>query len=199
MWLQALNAGQRLVTGETAERYAEDRDKLGVSLRIFDAPMSQPWQRPASDEDPYTVGLAELRSATTEADAIAHDAGVVSGFQRMFENMPDTRQDLKIFYSEEADRRTGRRRVLQTLNVNATGIEAVTGGDLLYYHLRPGGSLQVDEGPAHGPDQLVVLPIRLLSVTSYADGRGRWRQAARVRRGAGAEATQPPARGAHIS
>jgi hypothetical protein len=134
--LEALNSGQRIVTGAAAERYAEDRDKFGVAARIFDAAVSQPWSRPVNDDDPYTVGLASVRIEGMEADAIAHDAGVIHGFYRMFENMPNTRQDLKVFHSRDNDPLTGRPREMQTLNVNATGIEAATGGDLLYYHLK---------------------------------------------------------------
>ena len=49
-------------------------------------------------------------------------------------------------------------------------------GEMVYGHgearyvMRPGDALQLDgEGP-HGPAELVVLPIRFLSVTAYGDG-----------------------------
>lgn len=37
------------------------------------------------------------------------------------------------------------------------------------YTLRPGDALQFDGEGAHGPDELVALPIRFLSVTAYGD------------------------------
>jgi len=37
------------------------------------------------------------------------------------------------------------------------------------YTMRPGDSLQFDGEGAHGPDQLIELPIRFLSVTAYGD------------------------------
>lgn len=134
--LEALNAGERLVTGDVAERFAEDRDKLGVATRIFGDVISRPWSRPPNDDDPYTMGLASIRDAPLEADAIAYDSGVISGFQHTFENVPGIRQDLKVFHSRDRDRETGEPRVMQTLNVNASGGEAATGGDLLYYHVQ---------------------------------------------------------------
>jgi hypothetical protein len=48
-------------------------------------------------------------------------------------------------------------------------------GEMVYGHgdarytLRPGDALQLDgEGP-HGPDQLVTLPIRFLSVIAFGE------------------------------
>jgi transcriptional regulator with XRE-family HTH domain len=38
------------------------------------------------------------------------------------------------------------------------------------YTMRPGDALQFDGEGAHGPDQLLELPIRFLSITAYADG-----------------------------
>lgn len=40
------------------------------------------------------------------------------------------------------------------------------------FHLRPGDSLFFDADAPHGPDQLIVLPVRYISVISYAQGRG---------------------------
>lgn len=134
--LARLNNGQSVVSDGPVERYAEDRDKLGVAMRIFDAPVSQPWRRPLNDDDPYTMGLAKVRSGPVEADAIAHDAGIIQSFKRVFTDRRHVRYDLKVFHSQDLDTYTGRPRVMQTLNINATGAEAVTGGDLLYYHIQ---------------------------------------------------------------
>jgi transcriptional regulator with XRE-family HTH domain len=41
------------------------------------------------------------------------------------------------------------------------------------YTMRPGDALQFDGEGAHGPDQLLKLPIRFLSVTAYGDGVGK--------------------------
>ena len=38
------------------------------------------------------------------------------------------------------------------------------------YTMRPGDALQFDGEAPHGPDQLIRLPIRFLSITAYADG-----------------------------
>ena len=40
------------------------------------------------------------------------------------------------------------------------------------FHLRPGDSLFFDADAPHGPDQLIALPVRYISVISYAQGRG---------------------------
>jgi transcriptional regulator with XRE-family HTH domain len=37
------------------------------------------------------------------------------------------------------------------------------------YPMRPGDALQLDGEGTHGPQELVTLPIRLLSVTAYGD------------------------------
>jgi uncharacterized cupin superfamily protein len=37
------------------------------------------------------------------------------------------------------------------------------------YTLLPGDALQFDGEGAHGPDELVTLPIRFLSITAYGD------------------------------
>ena len=38
------------------------------------------------------------------------------------------------------------------------------------YTMRPGDALQFDGEAPHGPDQLIRLPIRFLSITAYGDG-----------------------------
>jgi transcriptional regulator with XRE-family HTH domain len=38
------------------------------------------------------------------------------------------------------------------------------------YTMRPGDALQFDGEAPHGPDQLIRLPIRFLSITAYSDG-----------------------------
>jgi quercetin dioxygenase-like cupin family protein len=38
-----------------------------------------------------------------------------------------------------------------------------------HYTMRPGDALQLDGEGAHGPQELVELPIRFLSVTAYGD------------------------------
>lgn len=40
------------------------------------------------------------------------------------------------------------------------------------FHLRPGDSLFFDADAAHGPEELISLPIRYLSVISYPQGGG---------------------------
>lgn len=40
------------------------------------------------------------------------------------------------------------------------------------FHLRPGDSLFFDADAPHGPDELIVLPARYLSVISYPQGGG---------------------------
>ncbi|MEO1140561.1 MAG: XRE family transcriptional regulator [Pseudomonadota bacterium] len=40
------------------------------------------------------------------------------------------------------------------------------------FHLRPGDSLFFDADAPHGPDELIALPIRYLSVISYPQGAG---------------------------
>lgn len=40
------------------------------------------------------------------------------------------------------------------------------------FHLKPGDSLFFDADAPHGPDELLVLPIRYLSVISYPQGDG---------------------------
>ncbi len=37
------------------------------------------------------------------------------------------------------------------------------------YTMRPGDAVQLDGEGAHGPQELVELPIRFLSVTAYGD------------------------------
>ena len=37
------------------------------------------------------------------------------------------------------------------------------------YTLRPGDALQFDGEAPHGPDQLIRLPIRFLTITAYSD------------------------------
>jgi quercetin dioxygenase-like cupin family protein len=38
------------------------------------------------------------------------------------------------------------------------------------YTMRPGDALQFDGEAPHGPDQLIRLPIRFLSITAYGEG-----------------------------
>ena len=40
------------------------------------------------------------------------------------------------------------------------------------FHLRPGDSLFFDADAPHGPDELIRLPVRYLSVISYPQGGG---------------------------
>lgn len=40
------------------------------------------------------------------------------------------------------------------------------------FHLRPGDSLFFDADAPHGPDQLIKLPVRYISVISYPQARG---------------------------
>jgi hypothetical protein len=40
------------------------------------------------------------------------------------------------------------------------------------YTMRPGDALQLDGEGAHGPQELIELPIRFLSVTAYGDHTG---------------------------
>jgi uncharacterized cupin superfamily protein len=40
------------------------------------------------------------------------------------------------------------------------------------FHLRPGDSLFFDADAPHGPEELIRLPIRYLSVISYPQARG---------------------------
>jgi transcriptional regulator with XRE-family HTH domain len=40
------------------------------------------------------------------------------------------------------------------------------------FHLRPGDSLFFDADAPHGPDQLIKLPVRYISVISYPQNRG---------------------------
>jgi transcriptional regulator with XRE-family HTH domain len=52
----------------------------------------------------------------------------------------------------------------------------ILSGEIVYrlghrsYHLKPGDSLTFQGGVAHGPEKLVKVPIRMLSIIMYADG-----------------------------
>ncbi len=50
--------------------------------------------------------------------------------------------------------------------------EMVYGHGEATYPMRPGDALQLDGEAAHGPQELVSLPVRFLSVVAYGDTPG---------------------------
>jgi hypothetical protein len=140
-WLSAIGAADRFIEGPAGTRWALDRDKVGIAKRLGGFSPSQSWQRPAGDDDPYTAGLFEMRGNPTEVSIMEHDSRIIPGFHEALGSAAG-RADVHVFFSDRPDR-FGRHRVMQVLNVNATGDETWSGGDLIYYHVSTGSCLVV--------------------------------------------------------
>ncbi len=72
---------------------------------------------------------------------------------------------------------TERTEVFPLLQHPGTELLFVLEGEMVFGHgeatytLRPGDALQLDAEGVHGPQELLVLPIRFLSVVAYGDAR----------------------------
>lgn len=132
-WLVTIGSAEQLVGGRVGARWALDKDKVGLAQRLGVFPTSQPWRRPPNDDQPYTAGLFDLRARPSEASMMEYDSRIVPGFRESLD-LPNVHADIREFISDEPGP-SGKARVLQVLNVNATGIETWSGGDLLYYHV----------------------------------------------------------------
>jgi hypothetical protein len=163
-WLRALDGFGGLGFSETEVLWREQRDAVNVGLRIggFSPTPLRAWRRPA-DHEPFLAGvvpyprpspsepdsppeapsaaqphepperegsstldhphLSELVPAATEPRLVDHDARVFPGWE------PEPNQQVHIHTFTDGHRR------MEVANVDASGVEARTGADLIYYHV----------------------------------------------------------------
>lgn len=113
-------SGRGYVVGRSVARWQQEADAIRVVLRAagIDSRELDAWRPPAPSE-PY---LAGLQATPSEASLIDHDSRRLPGW----EVIETARPDIRVFS------RAGR--MIEVLSANATGMESLTGVDLVYYH-----------------------------------------------------------------
>jgi len=109
--------------------WQEQRDATGSLLRIADFPLSAlaAWQRPPSEDAPYTAGLIPQPVEHSLIDYDVRVAGEAFGMFSEWQQGNTVRCDIHVLHDA-----SGRR--LEVVNVNATPVESRLGTDMLYYH-----------------------------------------------------------------
>lgn len=111
------------------QSWQEQRDATGSLLRIADFPLSAlaAWQRPPSEDAPYTAGLIPQPVEHSLIDYDVRVAGEAFGMFSEWQQGNAVRCDIHVLHDA-----SGRR--LEVVNVNATSVESRLGTDMLYYH-----------------------------------------------------------------
>lgn len=111
------------------QSWQEQRDATGSLLRIADFPLSAlaAWQRPPSEDAPYTAGLIPQPVEHSLIDYDVRVAGEAFGMFSEWQQGNTVRCDIHVLQDA-----SGRR--LEVVNVNATPVESRLGTDMLYYH-----------------------------------------------------------------
>ncbi|MBU6530166.1 hypothetical protein [Streptomyces mayonensis] len=128
-WLMAQANPPVFGNSPADQSWQEQRDATGSLLRIADFPLSAlaAWQRPPSEDAPYTAGLIPH---PVEHSLIDHDvrvAGEAFGMFSEWQQGNTVRCDIHVLRDA-----SGRR--LEVVNVNATPVESRLGTDMIYYH-----------------------------------------------------------------
>jgi hypothetical protein len=130
-WLIAQANPPVLDSRDLADRaWQEQQDATRSAVRIAEFPPSAlaAWLRPTSRDAPYLAGLIPQ---PVEHSLIDHDvrmAGDAFGLPTEWLSQGNARCDIHVLRDDQ-----GRR--LEVVNVNATGVEARLGTDMIYYHL----------------------------------------------------------------
>ena len=133
--MYALNADPIIRSDEQGERWRHDRDAVRLSLRLAgmdDKRAMRLWREPESGQ-PFLSGLS---ATSSEASLIDHDARHVPGWW-------EARK-----YAAHISSFTDGSNTLEVINVNVTGVEGITGSDLIYY--------------AHGTGSLIFVQYKKL-------------------------------------
>ncbi|MFF3695027.1 hypothetical protein [Streptomyces sp. NPDC002221] len=128
-WLIAQADPPVFGNGPADRSWQEQRDATGSLLRIADFPLSAlaAWQRPLSEDAPYTAGLIPQPVEHSLIDYDVRVAGEAFGMFSEWQQGNTVRCDIHVLHDA-----SGRR--LEVVNVNATPVESRLGTDMLYYH-----------------------------------------------------------------